>query len=62
MDDFNYDPDAPFFVLVINGMRYLMRNIDSEDETYVDKKCEEIIESYPPDAVVEFDEAREIDF
>lgn len=62
MDDFNYDSDAPFFVLVVNGFRYLMRNIDSEDETYVDTYCERIINSYPPDAVVEFDEARDIDF
>jgi len=51
----------PFFVLVVNGMRYLMRNLETEDENYVDKKCQEIIESYGPDAVIEFDYANDYD-
>ena len=51
----------PFFVLVVNGMRYVMRNLETEDENYVDKYCQKIIDTYPPDATVDFDYVNDYD-
>lgn len=51
----------PFFVLVVNGMRYLMRNLETEDENYVDKCCEKIISSHPEGSDIDFDYANDYD-
>ena len=41
-------------VLVVNGKRFLI----NEKSSVVDKTCERIINNFPHDAVVEFDEVK----
>lgn len=41
-------------ILIVNNNRYLI-NTESK---YSDKRCQEIIDSYPDDAVIDFDEVR----
>jgi len=41
-------------VMVVNGNRYLI----NEKSKASDKFCEQIIESYPSDAIVEFDKVK----
>ena len=44
-------------VLVVNKDRYLI----NEKSKASDKRCQEIINSYPSDAIVEFDEVKKQD-
>ena len=43
--------------MIINGERYLI----NEDSKASDKFCEQLINSYPSDALVEFDEVKKSD-
>ena len=41
-------------VMVVNGTRYLI----NEQSKASDKFCEQILEAYPSDAIVEFDKVK----
>jgi len=41
-------------VLIVNGKRFLI----NEKSKSVDKRCQEILKNFPPDATIEFDEVK----